>query len=88
MPFFIGRILELPLTTTQDYSLFHILNDYSLDLWKKQISSITSHNGPVSVIAHPDYLIDRGARGVYVDLLTHVSRLRHEENLWVALPEK
>jgi len=26
MPFYIGDILELPLTTTQDYSLFNILN--------------------------------------------------------------
>jgi len=32
MPYFIGTILELPLTATQDYSLFHILNDYTLDL--------------------------------------------------------
>ena len=27
MPYFVGDILELPLTTTQDYSLFHILGD-------------------------------------------------------------
>src|SRR3989454_303052 len=43
MPFFIGGILELPLTTIQDYSLFHILNDYSIDLWKRQIASITEN---------------------------------------------
>ena len=30
MPYFIGKILELPLTTIQDYSLFHILGDYSI----------------------------------------------------------
>ena len=29
MPYFVGDILELPLTTAQDYTLFHILNDYS-----------------------------------------------------------
>ena len=29
MPYFVGDLLELPLTTVQDYSLFHILNDYS-----------------------------------------------------------
>src|SRR6202030_632200 len=29
MPYQIGEILELPLTMTQDYSLFHILGDYS-----------------------------------------------------------
>ena len=40
MPYFIGDILELPLTTTQDYSLFHILGDYSIALWKQQIELI------------------------------------------------
>ena len=37
MPYFIGNILELPLTTIQDYSLFHILGDYSISLWQQQI---------------------------------------------------
>ena len=36
LPYFVGKILELPVTTTQDYSLFHILNDYSMRLWKEQ----------------------------------------------------
>src|SRR2546428_5874265 len=48
MPFFIGRILELPLTTTQDYSLFHILNDYSIGLWKRQLATISEHHGLAS----------------------------------------
>src|SRR5580700_9910875 len=39
-PYFIGKVLELPVTATQDYSLFHILNDYSTSLWKRQISLI------------------------------------------------
>jgi len=86
MPFFIGDILELPLTTTQDYSLFHILGDYSISLWKEQIDQIMSNNGLVSVIAHPDYLIEQRARAVYVELLGHLSRLRAERNLWIALP--
>ena len=40
MPFFIGNILELPLTLAQDYSLFHILEDYSLGVWKQQLALI------------------------------------------------
>ena len=40
MPYFIGNVLELPLTTIQDYSLFHILRDYSIDLWKRQLDII------------------------------------------------
>ena len=37
MPYFLGDILEIPVTTVQDYTLFSILDDYSIDLWKRQI---------------------------------------------------
>jgi hypothetical protein len=86
MPYFVGDILELPLTTVQDYTLFHILNDYSTTLWKEQIGLICRHHGLVSVITHPDYLRGRREREVYVDLLRHVAELRDREGLWVALP--
>jgi hypothetical protein len=86
MPYFIGDILELPLTTAQDYSVFHILGDYSIELWKKQIDLIRGKHGLISFITHPDYLIEKSARQVYRDLLGHLSRLRMTERLWIALP--
>ena len=63
MPYFVGDILELPLTTTQDYTLFHILNDYSTTLWQEQIRLITGRHGLVSVITHPDYLVGHARTG-------------------------
>ncbi len=63
MPYFVGDLLELPLTTTQDYSLFHILGDYSTALWREQIELIVARNGLVSFIAHPDYLSDAACEG-------------------------
>ena len=86
MPYFVGKILELPLTTTQDYSLFHILRDYSLALWQQQIDIILSHHGLISVIAHPDYLLGNAERAVYRDLLAHLARLRDTRGVWVTLP--
>ena len=86
MPYFIGDILELPLTTIQDYSLFHILGDYSLTLWKAQIDLIRAMNGLIMFITHPDYLLESRARAVYVQLLKHVEQLRRQEGIWVALP--
>ena len=86
MPYFIDKILELPLTTIQDYSLFHILGDYSIDLWKQQTELIMKRNGLVSFITHPDYLVRKRAQSVYLDLLAHLSRLRAEKKLWIALP--
>lgn len=86
MPYFVGNVLELPLTTTQDYSLFHILGDYSTRLWEGQIESILSQHGLISFIAHPDYLVGQRERSVYEALLAHLSRVRDEQHLWMALP--
>jgi hypothetical protein len=86
MPYFVGNVLELPLTTTQDYSLFHILGDYSIALWKEQIDLILAKNGLISILTHPDYLIEKRARAVYVNLLRHLRQLRDEGKLWMALP--
>jgi hypothetical protein len=86
MPYFVGDILELPLTTVQDYTLFHILNDYSIALWKEQIRLISQRHGLVSIITHPDYVVGRREREVYVDLLRHLADLRDRDGLWLALP--
>jgi hypothetical protein len=85
-PFFIGKILELPLTTAQDYSIFHILNDYSIDLWKTQLSLIRQRNGLMSFIVHPDYLCARRAREVYESLLDYLRELISREKIWATLP--
>jgi hypothetical protein len=85
-PFFIDRILELPLTTAQDYSVFHILHDYSIALWKKQMDLIRQRNGLISFISHPDYLINRRARKVYETLLDHLRQMVAREKIWAALP--
>jgi hypothetical protein len=86
MPYFVGDILELPLTTAQDYTLFHILNDYSTELWRAQVELIRQRHGLISVITHPDYLIGQRERDVYADLLRHLDDLRERHGLWVALP--
>jgi len=86
MPYFIGDLLELPLTTIQDYSLFNILQQRSLDLWTKQIQVIREQHGLVSFIIHPDYVQDRWATDLYDALLKHLSDLRDRERLWTALP--
>jgi hypothetical protein len=85
-PYFIGRVLELPLTTIQDYSLFHILRDYSIEIWKKQIDLIAEKHGLMSFIVHPDYILTERSLSVYKALLNYLSELRNERNVWVARP--
>ena len=85
-PFFNGNILELPVTMSQDYSLFNILKDYSIGLWKQQISLIRQRNGLMQMIIHPDYIMDEPARRVYAELLGYLADLRDRGETWIALP--
>lgn len=86
MPYFVGKVVELPLTLAQDYSLFHIMDDYSIDLWKQQLTLLKNRYGLMSIIAHPDYLIERRARNVYEELLDHLRQMVRTEKIWMACP--
>ena len=86
-PYFIGDVVELPLTTIQDYSLFHVLGEYSTELWRRQIALIRAKHGLISVLVHPDYLRNN-ARGlsVYRELLDYLVQLQNSDRLWIAPP--
>jgi hypothetical protein len=86
MPYFIGKVVELPLTCTQDYTLFQILGDYSIDLWEKQIALVRENHGLISFIVHPDYIMEQRAQDTYKALLGHLARLVEEGGIWTALP--
>jgi len=88
MPYFIGDVLELPVTTIQDYTLFHLLNDRSIELWKTQIELIRQKNGLASFIVHPDYVIERDTITVYESLLGHLRELHEKTPVWFALPSE
>lgn len=88
MPFFIGKILQLPLTTTQDYSLFEVLRTHSIDLWKKQIDLILQKHGLISFIVHPDYIIDKKSQDTYKSLLEYLAQMRSEGKIWLTLPRE
>jgi hypothetical protein len=86
MPYFIGKILELPVTTTQDYTLFNILKDGSIELWKQQMEIIMEKHGLISFIVHPDYIIKPQKRRIYEALLACLCRVREENGVWIATP--
>jgi len=88
MPYFIGDLLEIPVTGIQDYSLFNILNDYSIEIWKRQTALILARHGLMSFIIHPDYIIEPRARATFEALLDHLAQLRDKENVWTALPRE
>ena len=85
-PYFIGDILELPLTTTEDYTLFSILDETSISLWRTQADLILARNGLVSFLVHPDYILGETERQYYRELLEHITALRDRHGAWIALP--
>lgn len=85
MPYFVGKLVELPLTTTQDYALFHYLRESSPALWRRQIELIRQSHGLIHILVHPDYIMKKSTQEVYLQLLRHVADLRDHQNVWVAL---
>ncbi len=86
MPYFIGSILEIPVTTIQDYTLFNILGDFSTRIWKQQTEVIASKFGLMSFIIHPDYVIEERERTIYKELLEHLIDLRERKSIWITTP--
>lgn len=86
MPYFVGNLVELPLNTVQDYVLFDIWENYSIDLWKKQAQLIREKHGLISLLVHPDYVMEPRALDAYQQLLDFMRHFQAQENVWFALP--
>jgi hypothetical protein len=81
-------MVEIPVTATQDYSLFHVLKTYDQTLWREQIARISAVHGLISFIVHPDYLDHPNALGAYETLLRFLAGLRANSGLWIARPDE
>lgn len=88
MPYFIGRLLEIPVTTIQDHSLFNVLNDFTMRVWHEQAKFILEQNGLMSFLVHPDYILGKHHQDSYKRLLSLLRKLRAESHVWVALPRE
>ncbi|RKZ19821.1 hypothetical protein DRQ50_01345 [bacterium] len=85
-PYFVGDILELPLTTIQDYTLLAVLNDATPDIWWSQLEVIEARGGLASFIVHPDYMREERGQQLYRSLLERLAQLRDAGRAWTALP--
>jgi hypothetical protein len=88
LPFFLGDMVELPITLVQDHTLWEILRRDSIDLWVEKSEWVAAHGGLVNLIVHPDYL-DRPERWrMYEEFLEHLAEMRAERRGWAALPRE
>ena len=84
LPFFNRDMVELPITLTQDHTLFVILRrDESL--WREKVEFLRARGGMVLVIVHPDYMLEEGRLDAYRRLL---ESLHDDREVWTALPSE
>ena len=99
-PFYVQResdrkgYVELPYTLAQDSTLFVIMQERNIDIWKRKLDWIFEKRGMALLNTHPDYMCwDPGKLGgeeyplrLYLDFLDYV-RERYEGQYWHALPK-
>jgi hypothetical protein len=87
--------IELPYTLVQDSTLFLLLREKSIDIWKRKVDWVAQRGGMALVIVHPDYLDFEGSNrssmhyppALYRELLQYV-REKYCESYWHALPRE
>jgi hypothetical protein len=87
--------LELPYTLVQDFTLFVILKEDSIRLWKLKLDWIAAHGGMALLNSHPDYMKFEGAisqyeqypMAFYAEFLDHI-KSRHADRYWHGRPQE
>jgi len=51
-----GGYVELPYSLCQDFTVYVLLREKTIDIWKRKIEWIAKHGGMALVIVHPDYM--------------------------------
>ena len=96
-PFWVRRnngadgYVELPYTMSQDCTLFILMKEKGIELWKKKLDWIAEHGGMAHLITHPDYMGFDGNQTFdtypverYTELLRYIKQ-RYEGTYWLAL---
>jgi peptidoglycan/xylan/chitin deacetylase (PgdA/CDA1 family) len=89
------RYVELPYTLPQDFTLFVMMKEKNIDIWKKKLDWIVKKGGMALLITHPDYMnghktkptIQEYSIGFYKELLEYVNR-KYAGQYWHPLPKE
>jgi hypothetical protein len=82
-PYFIGRMVELPMTMPQDHTLFEIHQMTDISVWKQKAAWLAEHGGLIMLNVHPDYMLSDDRLSKYRALLEF---LRTLSGMWHVLP--
>ncbi len=87
--------VELPYTLPQDFTLFVLMEEKTIDIWKKKLDWIVEKGGMALLITHPDYVncnknrpkIEEYPTSLYEEFLDYV-KSNYEGQYWHALPKE
>lgn len=87
--------VELPYTLPQDFTLFVLMHDYEMRIWRKKAEWLANKGGMVLVNTHPDYMCIGGQQqryeeypdSIYKDFLLYIKKT-YEGKYWHALPKE
>jgi peptidoglycan/xylan/chitin deacetylase (PgdA/CDA1 family) len=85
VPYFLGDVVELPITLPQDHTLFELLRERDTALWRRKAAWIAEHGGLVTVLVHPDYALTADRLAHYDEMLGFLASL---DGGWHALPRE
>jgi hypothetical protein len=86
--------IELPYTLPQDFTLFILMREKNIDIWKRKLDWIAEHGGMALMNTHPDYMnfdgkklgIDEYPARYYKEFLEYI-KSKYEGRYWHALPK-
>lgn len=90
-----GGYVELPYTLPQDFTLFLLFREQTIDIWRRKLDWIAQHGGMALVDVHPDYLCFDGSMPGpreypvthYKSFLEYVSR-QYDGAFWNTTPRE
>jgi peptidoglycan/xylan/chitin deacetylase (PgdA/CDA1 family) len=83
-PWFLGNMVELPITLPQDHVVFDILGG-SVELWRQKLDYVEDAGGLALLIVHPDYTVKPDRLEHYEAFLEHI---QSRPGVWAALPHE
>jgi hypothetical protein len=87
--------VELPYTLPQDFTLFILMQEQSIEIWQKKLAWIAERGGMALLNTHPDYMHFAGSKACleeypadyYIEFLAHV-KYTYKGQYWSVVPKQ
>ena len=87
--------IELPYTLPQDFTLFILMQEKSIDIWRKKIDWIAEKGGMLLLNTHPDYInfgqtkcLSEEYPARYYESFLRLLKEKYSNEYWNALPRQ